>query len=352
MLKNSIAVMQLFKFSTLIILTILICSCGNSPEQKRSDFSLTSNAKKNTISNNETLTLTIKNPKNFSIDSVAYSMNRKRISKDLNLSNIKLGKQTIEAIVYYNGQSQNTSLNLIILNSKSPKIYNFKIINEYPHDINSYTQGLEFFNGELYESTGQLGKSKLRKVNYKTGDILKNIDLAKEYFGEGLTILNDNLYQLTWKSGTGFVYDPDTFERKSSFKYGKSKEGWGLCNDGSSIYKSDGTEKIWTLDPDTLVEKDFIQAYTNKGKIGNLNELEWVNGKIYANRYQKNGVAIINPNNGAIEGVIDFSSLKNKVKQHQDLDVLNGIAYNPDTKTIFVTGKLWDKLFEVEIIDN
>lgn len=118
------------------------------------------------------------------------------------------------------------------------------------------------------------------------------------------------------------------------------------------IYKSDGTEKVWILDPETLIEQEYIQTYTNKGKIVGINELEWINEKIYANRYQKNGVAIINPKNGAIEGVIDFTSLKEKVKQHQGLDVLNGIAYNQETKTIFVTGKRWDKLFEVEIIDK
>jgi glutaminyl-peptide cyclotransferase len=350
--KNTIAAMQLFKFLTLIILTTFIGSCGSNSEQKKSDFSISSNAKKNTISNSDTLTLTINNPKNHSIDSVSYSINGQRVLDNIDLNGYKLGKQTIKATIYFNSQSQYTSLNLVILNSKSPKIYNFKIINEYPHDITSYTQGLEFYNGVLYESTGQRGKSKLRKVDYKTGKILKNIDLDKVYFGEGLTILNNNLYQLTWQSGTGFVYNPDTLEKKSSFKYGNSKEGWGLCNDGKVIYKSDGTEKIWTLNPKTLTEKNYIQAYTNHGKISNMNELEWINGKIYANRYQKNGVAIINPKNGAIEGVIDFSSLKNKVTQHPTLDVLNGIAYNPDTKTIFVTGKHWDKLFEVEILEK
>jgi glutaminyl-peptide cyclotransferase len=344
--------MRLFKFLTLIILTLLIGSCGSNSEQKKSDFSIHSNAKKNTISNSETLALTINNPKNHSIDSVVYFINGKKASENFDLKNSKLGKQTVISTIYFNGQSQNTTLNLVILNSESPKIYNFKIINEYPHDITSYTQGLEFYNGILYESTGQRGKSRLRKIDYKTGKILKNIDLDKVYFGEGLTILNNNLYQLTWQSGTGFVYNPDTFEKKSSFKYGKSKEGWGLCNDGKIIYKSDGTEKIWTLDPKTLIEKSYIQAYTNRGKIGNMNELEWINGKIYANRYQKNGVAIINPINGAIEGVIDFSSLKDKVKQHPTLDVLNGIAYNPETKTIFVTGKHWNKLFEVEIFEK
>jgi len=338
-----------------MILAISIISCGSNSEQKKKDFSIQSNAKKNTISNAKTLTLSISNTKNHKIDSVTYVLNGKKISETLDLTEIKLGKQSIKATVYYNGQSQNTALNIIILNSVSPKIFNFKVINEYPHDITSYTQGLEFYNGELYEGTGQRGKSKLRKVNYKTGEVLKNIDLPKEYFGEGITILNDKIYQLTWQNDIGFVYDVNTFEKKGSFTYGKSKEGWGLCNDDAVIYKTDGTEKIWILNPETLVENDFIQAYTNKGKIPNLNELEWVNGKIYSNRYQKNGVAIINPKNGAIEGVIDFSSLINKITKQQNWDplnnVLNGIAFNPDTNTLFVTGKHWNKLFEVEIVE-
>jgi len=327
-------------------------ACGSNSEKKSKNFSISTNADKNTISKDRPLKLSINNLKNHTIDSVVYKMNNSTVDDNLDLNNSKLGTQTVEATVYYNGISEFLSTNIIILNNSAPKIYNFKIINEYPHDITSYTQGLEFYNGELYESTGQLGKSKLRKVNYQTGEVLENVDLANDYFGEGLTVLNDNIYQLTWQNGVGFVYDVNTFEKMSSFKYGKSKEGWGICNDGKVLYKSDGTERIWLLNPDTLAEINNIQAYTNKGKISNLNELEWVNGKIYANRYQKNGVAIINPENGAIEGVIDFSSLKEKVKQHPTLDVLNGIAYNPDTKTIFVTGKHWDKLFEVEIVEK
>ena len=153
----------------------------------------------------------------------------------------------------------------------------------------------------MYESTGQYGESKLRALDYKTGKVLKNIDLSPSYFGEALTVLNDKIYQLTWKEGRGLIYDVDKFEAIGSFNYGQSKEGWGLCNDGMQLYKTDGTENIWILNSETLEEDNFFQAYTNKGKLTNLNELEWVEGKIYANRYQKNGVAIINPKNGAIE---------------------------------------------------
>ena len=157
---------------------------------------------------------------------------------------------------------------------------------------------------------------------------------------------------MTWKKGTGFVYDVNSFDKINSFKYGNSKEGWGLCNNENTIYKSDGTEKIWLLNPESLVEESFIQVYTNKGKIVGINEMEWIDGKIYANRWQKDGVAIINPKNGAVTGVINFSPLKKLVTQHEKLDVLNGIAYNSKTNTIFVTGKHWDKLFEIVIIEK
>ncbi len=344
--------MKLFKHLTIIFLSLTIIGCGSNNGQKKSDFKLNINSKNNTFSNSDTLKLSIENPKNHTIDSVSYSLEGKKIGKSTPLNNFKLGKQTIVASVYFNAEQQSINQNIIILNNKQPKIYTYKIINEYPHDITSYTQGLEFFNDTLYESTGLYKESKLRKVDYKTGKVLKNVNLADEYFGEGLTILNDKIYQLTWRKGIGFIYDVNTFKKLNSFKYGTSKEGWGLCHNNNTIYKSDGTEKIWTLNPETLVEQGYIQVYTNKGKITEINEMEYIDGEIYANRYQKDGVAIINPKNGAVIAVIDFSPLKKLVTQHKGLDVLNGIAYNPKTKTIFVTGKHWDKLFEVEIIEN
>ncbi|MCB4809053.1 glutaminyl-peptide cyclotransferase [Tamlana sp. 62-3] len=343
--------MTRFNYLTIIFLSLVLTSCGSKSNNKKSYFSIETNAKKGNISNNETLKLSISNKKNIKIDSVSYTLDGKIINESTDLNNFKLGKQTVEATVYFNSEKQTTTTPITILNSELPKVYTYKIVNEYPHDITSYTQGLEFFNDTLYESTGQYKESKLRKVDYKTGEVIKNINLANEYFGEGLTILNNKVYQLTWQKGTGFVYNVDTFEKLSSFKYGNSKEGWGLCNNDTTLYKSDGSEKIWLLNPETLAEESFIQVYTNKGKIVGINEMEWINGKIYANRYQKDGVAIINPVNGAIEAVIDFSPLKKLVTQHQGLDVLNGIAYNPKTNTIFVTGKRWDKLFEVEIIE-
>ena len=344
--------MQPFKLLTFIGFNLLLASCGNSSKSKSSNFSIKINSQTNVISNADTLSIEILNPKNLKIDSVQLSLDNNKIDETVYLADLALGEKLIKAKMYYDSKFEVTIKKLTLVNKDAPKLFTYEIVNTYPHDNTSYTQGLEFYNGELYESTGQYGESKLRKIDYKSGDVISNIDLKSSYFGEGLSILNDKIYQLTWKEDRGLVYDVNKFEQIETFKYGQSKEGWGLCNDGEKFYKSDGTEYIWLLNANTLAEEGYIQAYTNKGKLTNLNELEWVNGYIYANRYQKNGVAIINPENGAIEAVIDFKALKTKVTQHQGLDVLNGMAYNPKTKTLFVTGKRWDKLFEVRIIEN
>jgi glutaminyl-peptide cyclotransferase len=191
-------------------------------------------------------------------------------------------------------------------------------------------------------------------VDYRNGEILKNKPLDKSFFGEGLTILENRIIQLTWKSQKGFVYDKTSLNIEKSFPYQESKEGWGLCNDGNKLYKSDGSERIWQINSNNFIEENSFQVMTNKLAIKNLNELEWVDGKIFANTYQfqKDVVVIINPKNGAVEGVIDFSGLKEKTKQHPQQNVFNGIAYHKKRKTFFVTGKNWDKLFEVKIIEK
>ena len=341
--------MHLDKVLKIIIVAALISGCGNSSKPIK-HFLIQTNANKNVISNTDTLKLSLSNPSNKKIDSVNYVMNNSAVADIFSLQNSSLGEKMIKAEVFYGGKKEVALQKVIVVNGSTPKLYTYELLNTYPHDITSYTQGLEFYKGVLYESTGQYGESKLRALDYKNDAILKNVNLSRSYFGEGLTVLNDKIYQLTWKEGRGLIYDVNTFETLGSFNYGQSKEGWGLCNDGRQLYKTDGSENIWILNAQTLEEERFVQAYTNKGRLTNLNELEWVEGKIYANRYQKNGVAIINPINGAIEAVLDFKDLKNKVTNHPGLDVLNGMAYNPDTKTLFVTGKRWDKLFEVRII--
>ena len=339
--------MQLSKYIIVICLSLFLINCGDTNSSNQTNLSITTNIKSATLG--DTLKLSINNPNKIDIIKVTYQLDGRSVGENTILNDFTLGEKTITAIVAYDGKSKTLSKSLKIFNNIIPSYYKYEVVNTYPHDITSYTQGLEFFNGELYESTGQRKESKLRKVNFETGEVLKNINLENQYFGEGLTILDDKIYQLTWQEKKGFVYDVNTFKKLSTFNYGTSKEGWGFCNDGKTLYKSDGTEKIWLLNPENLTEKSHIEVYTEKGKIPRLNELEWIDGKIYANIYQKNGVVIINPKTGGVEGVIDFKPLRKLVKQHADLDVLNGIAYHPERKTIFVTGKNWDKLFEVKI---
>ena len=339
--------MQLSKYIILICLSLVLTNCGKTNTSKQTGLTINTTAK--SLMLGDTLKLSINNPKKLEITGVSYKMNGEPIVNNKVLNSVTLGEKTITAVVNYNGEAQTITKLIKVFNNSIPSYYKYEVVNTYPHDITSYTQGLEFHNGKLYESTGQRGKSKLRRVNFETGEVLKNINLDNAYFGEGLTIMNDKIYQLTWQANRGFVYDVNTFEKLSSFKYGKSKEGWGICNDGKTLYKSDGTEKIWLLNSENLTEQSHIQVYTEKGKIPSLNELEWIDGRIFANIYQKNGVVIINPNTGGVEGVIDFKPLRKLVTQHNELDVLNGIAYHPKRKTIFVTGKHWDKLFEVII---
>ena len=339
--------MHVYKSTVLCALALLLINCGNTNSAQLTGLAIDTKVK--SILLGDTLDLSIKNPKALKITKVTYQLDGQAIEKNAVLNNTTLGDKTLTAIVAYDDKTETLTKSIKIYNNIIPSIYTYEIVNTYPHDITSYTQGLEFYKGELYESTGQYKESKLRRVNFETGEVLKNINLSDNFFGEGLTILNDKIYQLTWKARRGFVYDVNSFEKLSTFNYSKSKEGWGICNDGQTLYKSDGTEKIWLLNPENLTEKGHIQVYTEKGKIPSLNELEWIDGKIFANIYQRNGVVIIDPNTGGVEGVIDFKPLRKLVTQHDKLDVLNGIAYHPERGTIFVTGKNWDKLFEVKL---
>ncbi len=342
--------MQLSKYIIVICLSLVFINCADKNTSKQTSLTITTNLKSAILG--DTLKLSIDNPKKLNITDISYQLDGQPITETIILKDIVLGEKVLTAVVKHDDETETITKPIKVFNNVIPTYYKYEIVNTYPHDITSYTQGLEFYNGELYESTGQRKESKLRKVNFETGEVLKNSNLQDTYFGEGITILNDKIYQLTWQANTGFVYDVNTFEKISSFKYGKSKEGWGLCNDGTKLYKSDGTEKIWLINAENLTEESHIEVYTEKGKIPSLNELEWIDGKIFANIYQRNGVVIINPNTGGVEGVIDFKPLRKLVTQHPELDVLNGIAYHPERQTIFVTGKNWDKLFEVRIKEN
>lgn len=344
--------MNITKFFIISNLLLLFLACGS--ESKPSNlFSIEIDGNKKEFQRNETVGIRIKNKKNLDINKVIYSIDGQQLpleNEKIKFGIDRLGNKVLKAKIDYGDQSVELSKKIRVLSETAPEIYTYEIINEFPHDIEAFTQGLEFNYDALYEGTGRNGESSLRRVNFETGEILVKVDLDYNYFGEGLTVLGDKIYQLTWRNKTGFIYDTKTLEKIGSFQYGESKEGWGLCNDGSKLYKSDGTERIWILNPETLVEEDYIQIVTNKSVFNKANELEYVDGKIYANVWQKESMMIINAETGAIEGVVNLGGLKEKVKQHSQLDVLNGIAYHQGRKTFFVTGKNWNKLFEIKIM--
>ena len=344
--------MSLTKFFIFSNFLLLFLACGSEPNPTNL-FSIEIEENKKEFQRNETVGIQIKNKKNLEINNVSYSIDGQQLAlvdDQITFGIDRLGNKLLKAKIDYEDKSVELDKKIRVLSEIEPEIYTYEIINEFPHDIEAFTQGLEFHFDVLYEGTGKMGKSSLRRVNFETGEVLVKVDLEYNYFGEGLTILNDKIYQLTWRNKTGFIYDTKSLEKIGSFQYGESKEGWGLCNDGSKIYKSDGTERIWILNPETLVEEDYIQIVTNKSVFNKANELEYVNGKIYANVWQKESMMIIDAKTGAIEGVVNFGGLKEKVTQHPGLDVLNGIAYHPKRETFFVTGKNWNKLFEVKIM--
>lgn len=356
MKKRNILAVILLGAVTVSFFSTTILSCGSDKNTDNTLFSIDTSGMKQQYMLHESVAISVKNDKNESIDSVAYFVNDKRIGSvkgndkfTLKFENQKMGDQNIKAVVYFDGVSSEAATKLQLVSDMEPTQLEYTIVNTYPHDMKAYTQGLEFYRDTLFESTGQYGKSSLRKTDYKTGKVYKKIDLEGRFFGEGMTVLNNKVYQLTWREETGFIYNADTFEKEKEFKYFSNIQGWGLTNDGRLLYQTDGTEKIWLIDPQTLKHVDFLNVYTKHSKIEALNELEWIDGKIWANVYQQDALAVIDPKTGIIEHIVNLSELKGKVTQHPELDVLNGIAYNPKTKTIFVTGKNWDKMFEIKI---
>lgn len=227
-----------------------------------------------------------------------------------------------------------------------PVKYTYNIKAVYPHDTNSYTQGLQFVDGVLWEGTGEWGKSALQKVDLKSGRAEVLATLPKSEFGEGITVLGDKVYQLTWTNNKVHVYDLQGNHLKDMRYVG---EGWGLTSDGESLYMSNGTTDIYKMNPETFKREGKITVTMRGEAVNFINELEWIDGKIWANVYTTDYVVIINPQTGIVEGLIDFTGLLKPEDVTERTDVLNGIAYDAEGKRIFVTGKLWNKLFEIEI---
>ena len=233
------------------------------------------------------------------------------------------------------------------LTAPDTPIFDYEVVETYPHDPEAYTQGLQYVDGELYEGTGLLGRSSLRRVDLATGEVLQQIELADQYFGEGIVVIDDRIYQLTWQSHVAFLYDRESFELIDEFSY--PTEGWGLTYDGEALIMSDGSSTLYHRDPETFEEVAQVVVRDGNAPVNFLNELEYIDGEVWANIWQTDEVVIIDPVSGQVTARVDFSGLlPPDVKA--EADVLNGIAYDAENDRIFVTGKFWPTLFEVELV--
>jgi glutaminyl-peptide cyclotransferase len=238
-------------------------------------------------------------------------------------------------------------MSLLWLLAPAPE-YSYRVVKSYPHERSAFTQGLEYRDGFLYEGTGLVGRSALRKIDLTTGRVLQSFDVPRPFFGEGITVLQNQIFELTWTTQTGFIYDKSSFRVLKSFNY--PGEGWGLANDGKQIYMSDGSSQIRILDPATFKEIRRITVKDGNDQVFELNELEFVRGEIYANVWQTDRIARISPADGKVLGWIDLSGIIPKSERPEGDAVLNGIAYDAAADRLFVTGKLWPKIFEIKLV--
>jgi glutamine cyclotransferase len=293
------------------------------------------------------------------VDSLVFQVNGQFVSKAgftdakvfIKTEGFQTGTQQLTMVTYYNDQTKETDRSyFVLLPDIIPEKINYTVVNTWPHDKQAYTQGLFYHEGWLYESTGQWGQSSLRKVNISNGEVQLTMPVDNKLFAEGIALLDNKIYQLTYKSQTGFVYTIQDFSLVKQFTY-PNAEGWGLTSDSSVLIMSDGTHKLYFIDPHSFKTFKELEVYNQNGQVTRLNELEYVKGKIYANVYGEQYIVRINPETGTVEAILDLNGILDARYHHPELDVLNGIAYNDHTGHFYVTGKNWPLLFEIQILN-
>ena len=346
------------------IIALFAYSCKT--DNKEDEFTISPDAGSN-YKSGEQIALKIGYSKDVKIDSVVYLLDSTRVGsvKDSAAVNVKtdsigLGARVITAKVYQAGKSQDLTTNINLLAAKAPEELGYVVEKVFPHDVSLYTEGLIYADNGFYESGGGYGEpvdgnpvdgpSKVVKTDLATGKIRQQVGLEKKYFGEGIVVVGDKIMQLTWKEKVGFVYDRKTLKLLSKFDNNVGIEGWGMTSDGTKIYMDDSTNRIWFLDNDSYQQKGFIDVYDDKGPVNEINELEYIDGKIYANVYKTDNILVIDPKTGAVLQKIDLSNLYPVSQRQPGADVLNGIAYDKDSKRIFITGKKWPKLYQVKFV--
>lgn len=359
-----------------IVLFLLFGSCGrNTPaktaekptlqapalqkETKYVDSRLTSPEKNRLYSFHDELTIAFTSPGELTADSAAYFLDGKKIGTTgrgigtytYRLPETKTGNNLVKVTVWYpEGKQSIVSTYIRVKPDKAPKTYNWKVVNTFSHDPKAYTQGLVYQDGFMYEGTGQYGESTLRKIDIATGKILSILGIDSQLFGEGITIYKDKIYQITWRSRKGFIYDLNTFSLQSTFTY--NTEGWGITTVGDKLIMSDGSNKLYHIAPSTFNIIKEVEVYDHRGAVARLNELEYIDGLVWANVWMTDRIVAIDPETGAVVGEMDMKDLlpaRDKARLDDTDEVLNGIAYNPKKKTFYLTGKKWPKLFEVAI---
>ena len=367
--KTNSSVIQKACFLILLIVNILYSCTGNdkknhnpgetkiSPVEKRNWLTIEKPLNGSSMEVGSTIGFAFKISNNKPLDSILVFINSEQVAclKPDNLefqvatNNMNVGSTKIRVKGYFSDdylEEENIVINL--LSDIIPDELNYRILKEYPHDIHAYTQGLYYEKGILYESTGQYGQSSLRKINMGTGEILNVLQLPDNVFGEGIAIYNNSIIQITWKEQVGFIYDKQSFALERRINY-PIKQGWGITFDGDEFLMSDGSNIIYFIDTTYFSELRRIEVYDNKGSVNNINELEYINGQLYANVYGSNLILIIDPESGKVISRIDFKDLLKALDKQPGIDVFNGIAFNPDNGNLFVTGKNWPKLFEIKL---
>ncbi|WP_374950563.1 glutaminyl-peptide cyclotransferase [Mucilaginibacter sp.] len=346
------------------LISVLAYSCKNDTKTA-GDITITPDAG-TAYKLGDVISAKVNLPSDIKADSIVYLLDSTRVgsAKDSSSIQIKtegigLGARVITAKVYQGGKSTDVNTNFILLATKAPEQLSYVVEKTFPHDTASYTEGLQYTDGVMYESDGGVlnsdeGQSSLRKADLNTGRILKLKDGDPKVFSEGLSVIGDKIIQLTWKEKIGYVYNKNTFELINTFNNNVGVEGWGLCYDGTKLYMDDSTNRIWFLDKDKFNAIGYIDVYDDKGPIDKLNELEYINGKLYANVYGSDDIVVVDPKTGAVLQRINMANLWPENQRPAGFDngnnVLNGIAYDKATNRIFVTGKKWPKMYQVKFV--
>ncbi len=353
--------MKRFVFPFVLLFCVTFLSCSNTSERSRKPVSsITIIPKKNNYTIGEKVSVQVQTKlKNGTIDNIRVYYQNKLLKEskqlDFTIENVELdelGTNTFNVVATKTDDVNNSRTAAInVFSNVVPKKLTYRVVNNYPHNHTYYTQGLEYKNGFIFEGTGENGESGLFKVNLNNGNTLQSYFLADKYFGEGITILNDKIYQLTYHSQKGFVYNLDDFALIDSFRY-NNQQGWGLTNDTKNLIMSDGTTVLTWLNPENFEVVKTVQVANNRGLINNINELEYIDGTIYANIYTTEIVIQIDPETGKVLSEINMAGILDMYRNSDKVDYMNGIAWDSEKNRLFVTGKWWPRLFEIQLIPS